>query len=155
MEKSFGLFFYLKKKGNYTSGEIFIYLRITVNGSSSEISTKTKCGPLRWNVAHGRVEGKTDYAKSINSYLKVSQRKVYEIRKHLAENDLPVTSVNIKQLLLNEEINQEKHMLMEIFQYHNEQVASLVGKDYSPATLERYKTSFRHTQSFLECKYNG
>lgn len=31
MEKSFGLFFYLKKPKGYVAGEIPIYLRITVN----------------------------------------------------------------------------------------------------------------------------
>jgi len=67
--------------------------------------------------------------------LEILQRKVYEIRKHLAGNDLPVTSINIKQLLLNKEINQEKRMLMEIFQYHNEQIALLIGKDHLPASL--------------------
>ena len=30
---------------------------------------------------------------------------------------------------------------------------SLLGKDFSPATLERYKTSFDHTKSFTEWKY--
>lgn len=44
-------------------------------------------------------------------------------------------------------------MLMEIFKTHNEQMAALVGKEYSAATLERYHTSFRHTQSFLLWKY--
>lgn len=82
MEKSFGLFFYLKKPKNYSAGDIPVYMRITVNGISAEISTKQKCNPSSWNTTAGRMNGKTDAAKSINSYLEILQRKVYEARKN-------------------------------------------------------------------------
>src|ERR1017187_4066810 len=98
MEKSFGLLFYLKKRSSSDDDEIPIYIRVTANGVSSEISTKRKCDPTKWNVAAGRVEGKTEYSKSVNSYLEVLQRKIYEIRKRLEENDQAVTSTNIKKL---------------------------------------------------------
>lgn len=42
---------------------------------------------------------------------------------------------------------------MEIFKNHNSQMASLVGREYAPGTLQRYETSLRHTQSFLKWKY--
>ena len=32
-------------------------------------------------------------------------------------------------------------------------MAELVGREYAPGTLERYITSYNHTQSFLEWKY--
>ena len=153
MEKSFGLLFYLKKRSSSDDVEIPIYLRVTANGVSSEISTKRQCDPTKWNVAAGRVEGKTEYSKSINSYLDVLQRKIYEIRKRLEENDQAVTSTNIKQLLLGNEIHEHKYMLMEIFKNHNDQMAALIGREYAPGTLERYQTSYRHTSSFLEWKY--
>jgi len=154
MEKSFGLLFYLKKRYSSDDGEIPIYVRVTANGISSEISTKRKCESSKWNVAAGRVEGKTEYSKSVNSYLEVLQRKIYEIRKRLEENDQAVSSTNIKQLLLGNEIYENKHMLMEVFQNHNDQMAALVGREYAPGTLERYQTSYRHTRSFLQWKYN-
>ena len=153
MEKSFGLLFYLKKPKNFKNGERPVYLRITVNGISSEICTKRKCDYSNWNNTAGRMDGKTEFAKSLNSYLEVLQRKVYEARKSLVENDHPVTAENIKILLLGREISQHKYMLMEIFKHHNQQMAELVGREYAPGTLERYITSFNHTQSFLEWKY--
>ena len=30
-----------------------------------------------------------------------------------------------------------------------------MGKEYAPGTLERYKTSYKHTQSFLQCRYKS
>ena len=52
MEKSFGCFFYLKKKGKSLSEELPVYLRVTVDSDSIHISTKRKCLRANWNVTH-------------------------------------------------------------------------------------------------------
>ncbi|TAJ49993.1 MAG: site-specific integrase [Chitinophagaceae bacterium] len=152
MEKSFGLHFHLKKCIN-NENEFPIYMRITVNGDYREISVKRKCDPAKWNVGAGRVDGKTEFAKALNSFLDVLQRKVYDARVNLLENDHPVTAENIKTLLLGKEISVHNYMLMEVFKHHNDQMAALVGIEYAAGTLERYTTSFNHTRSFLEWKY--
>jgi len=128
-------------------------MRITVNGDYREISVKRKCDSEKWNVGAGKVDGKTEFAKSLNSYLDVLQRKVYDARIDLLENDHQVTAENIKTLLLGKEISVHKYMLMVIFKHHNEQMAALVGSEYAAGTLERYTTSYNHTKSFLEWKY--
>jgi hypothetical protein len=68
------------------------------------------------------------------------------------EIDKKVTAENIKNLFL-EKSDKAKHMLMEVFKYHNNQMAALVVQEYAPGTLERYETSYRYTQSFLQWKY--
>jgi hypothetical protein len=146
MEKSFGCAFYLKKKGHDLSKEIDIYLRITVDSVSAEFSTKRKCFKANWNVSAGRAEGKTDYARSINSYLDTLQQKVFEAKRQLIELDQEITPARIKDLMLGKKINnQQRYMLMEQFKQHNEQMKALVGSDYSVSTLERYETSYKHT----------
>jgi site-specific recombinase XerD len=153
MEKSFGLIFFIKKPKTANSSEYFIYLRITVNGNSCDVSTKRKWAPEKWNIQAGRAEGKTEAAKSLNSYLEVLQRKVYDLRKRLEDDSHPVTAENIKMLLQGDKIKVHRYMIMEIFKQHNEQMAALVGSEYSAGTLERYETSMRHTRSFLQWKY--
>ncbi len=44
-------------------------------------------------------------------------------------------------------------MLLEIFQYHNDQVKALVGKEYSKGTLTKFNTVLNHTRAFLQWKY--
>lgn len=153
MEKSFGLYFYLRKPKGFIAGDVPVYLRITINGRVTELSTKRKHSPLRWNTKAGRAEGKTDDARSLNAYLEVLQRKVYEIRRQLVEGDKQVTAENIKTIMQGGEIREHRHMLMEVFREHNHQMAALVGREYAAGTLERYETSFRHTRSFLQWKY--
>lgn len=153
IEQSFGLLFHLKKPKNYTTGEMPIYLRVTVNGEYAELSTKRKCDPSRWNQKAERATGIKDSIKSLNAYLETLQGKVYEIKRQLIEHSRLITAETIKNIMLgNEDVQGQQKMLMEIFRHHNEQVAALVGKDFAPATLERYETSFKHTQSFLEWK---
>ncbi len=36
---------------------------------------------------------------------------------------------------------------------HNNRIKELVGKDYAPGTLERYKTSLSHTREFMLWNY--
>jgi site-specific recombinase XerD len=62
-----------------------------------------------------------------------------------------VTAVGLKSKLLGTDI--EQRMLIPIFQEHNDKVEALVGQDFAPGTLERYKTSLKHTQEFLIWKY--
>ena len=45
-------------------------------------------------------------------------------------------------------------MLVEIYNYHNLQVAALVGKEYAPGTLLRFKSALASLEAFLGWKFN-
>ena len=151
LEKSFTLLFYLKKPKNYLTGSMPIYMRITVDGIRKEISTGSQCDQDRWNANAGRVNGSKEDAKRLNEYLDTLQIKVYEVRRKLVEKNETITANGLKNVLKG--TSDKSKMIMTIFQQHNDQMKSLVGKDFSPATLERYRTSLEHTKSFMEWKY--
>jgi site-specific recombinase XerD len=130
-----------------------IYLCVTVDKISREISTKRKWDPAKWNADAGRAEGKTENVRSLNSYHDLLQRKVYEARQQLLHHGHPVTAENIKTVFHGQEIQTHKYMLMEVFKKHNDQMAELVGQEYAPGTLERFQTAYRHTLTFLQWKY--
>ena len=50
--------------------------------------------------------------------------------------------------------SEKESYVLEVFRHHNDQVAQLMGGEFSSGTLERYKTSLDHTRSFLKWKYN-
>jgi len=151
LEKSFSLLFYLKKPKNYLKGIKPIYLRITVDGIPKEISTGRQCDPDRWNANTGRCNGTKEDAKLLNAFLDILQTKVYEVRRKLLEKNEIITAERLKNTLKG--TDGTVRMLMKIFQQHNDEVKNLVGKDFAPGTLERYKTSYDHTKSFMEWKY--
>ena len=152
MEQSFGLFFHLKKEKRNDDHTLMVYMRITVDGKHCEISTKRKCNPDTWNVSAGRLHGKSEAAKEFNSYLDTLQQKVFEVKRRIIEMDKELTAESIKNELLGKN-NKQKHMLLEVFKYHNQQMAILINREYAAGTLERYETSYKHTQSFLKWKY--
>ena len=57
LSRNLTMFFYLKKRSNYKSGKLPIYIRITVEGERMEISTKRECEPEKWNSQTGRKNG--------------------------------------------------------------------------------------------------
>ncbi len=69
----------------------------------------------------------------------------------LIHKNIPVTVDTIKNKILGGE--ERKRMLVPIFQDHNNKIKELVGKEYAPGTLKRYKTSLKHTIDFLAWKY--
>ncbi|HUC81941.1 MAG TPA: site-specific integrase [Flavisolibacter sp.] len=151
LEKSFGLLFYLKKPKKYEKGNMPIYMRVTVDGVPKEISTGREWDPAKWNVHAQRASGLKEESKLLNVFLDTLQTKVYEAKRQLIDGNKTVTSEVLINVLKGK--TDRPKMLMEIFQHHNDQLKTLVGKEFSPATLERYKTSFDHTRSFLKWKY--
>lgn len=151
MEKTLGLLFYLKPVKNDKSEERFIYLRITVDGKSNEISTKRKWSVKRWNSAAGRALGTKEDCKSLNLFLDSLIQKVHEARGKLINAGKEVSSEMIRKVLLGQD--EERRMALEVFQHHNDQMEKLVGKEFAPATLQRFKTSLDHTRSFINWKY--
>jgi site-specific recombinase XerD len=153
--KRFGLLFYLKKPRGYSSGDRPIYMRITVDGMVTELSLQRSCDPACWDARAYRATGKSEPVRALNAYLSTVQAKVYEAKLLLIQAGHPVTAENIKNQVLGREIvsGERPRMIMEIFAYHNQQMAALVGKEFAAGTLERYKTSLKHTRSFLEWKF--
>jgi site-specific recombinase XerD len=149
--KRFSVLFYLKKSKNYKGGPTPIYLRITVNAERVEVSVQRTCDPSRWNAHAGRANGTKEEIRALNSFLEALQMKVYEVHRRLLDSKEAITAERIKNQLLG--IKEQLDTILEIFEQHNKQMALLVGKDFSPLTLKRYKTALEHTRSFIQWKY--
>ena len=70
MNKSFGLLFYVKRSKMNDDGFAPIYLRITIDGARTEISSKRYVKPDQWNTNRGKVTGTSEEVRSVNAYLK-------------------------------------------------------------------------------------
>jgi len=99
IEKNIGYFFFLKQTKNKGDDVRFIYLKITVNGKSNEISTKRKCEPSKWNARSGRVNGSNVATKELNRFLNVFAMQVYQAKRWLMENKKEVSAQAIKDVM--------------------------------------------------------
>lgn len=143
--------FYLKPSRKTKDDLRYIYLRITVESKISEISTKRMWDRNRWNSQSGRAVGKTEDVRELNSFLDSFQTKVFQAKKILLEKDMSVSAENIKDILTGKD--KGARFILEVFEDHNKKMEALVGNEFAPGTLERYKTSLEHTRSFIKWKY--
>ena len=151
MKAKVTLHFYAKSTKANTSGQFPIYIRLTVNGNRLEFSTKKFVDSNRWSADLAKMKGTTEEARSINSYLDLMKSKVLDIQMELIHKNQDVNIENFKSKLFG--LEEKQRMLVPIFQDHNNKIKELVGKEYASGTLERYKTSLKHTIEFLEWKY--
>lgn len=149
--QTYSLLFYVKKtKGN--SDLSAIYLRITVNGKRSEISTGRTIKTIDWNSKSCKIYGTSSQSKILNSFLEGLRAKMFESYNYLLNNQKIITCESLKNRFLG--IDVRKVTLMEVFRDHNNQIRELIEKGFAHGTLERYETSLRHTQQFMQWKYN-
>lgn len=107
--------------------------------------------PDKWSVEGSCMKGYSGEAKSINSLLDSLKAKVYDYQQQLIREDELVNAENMRNKILG--IDKRSHMLIGIFQQHNDEIKALIGKNYAAATHVRYETSLKHTEDFLKWKY--
>jgi site-specific recombinase XerD len=151
MKTTITILFYLKRAKVNAQELVPIFQRITVNGKRNDKSTGKFIDAEKWHSEMSKVKGNSEEARTINNHLDYLKNQVLEAEKRLFKKDIKVTSENLKNELFGAAEN--KRMLIPIFQDHNDKIKELVGKEYAPGTLERYKTSLSHTIEFLQWKY--
>lgn len=143
MNKTFSLLFYVKKAKTVANGTAPIYLRITIDGKITELAAKRYILPEKWNSVAQKVTGASEDAKAINAYLKTLEQQVYETHHRLLKDKAVITAETLKHKLHGSE--ERSRTLVPIFDDHNKKVEALLNNEFAPGTLERYKTSLKHT----------
>lgn len=142
------LLLYLRKYKKDRVGRSTIYVRITIDGKRAEFSTGRKVQPRIWDAAYGKVLGFSQEVRQLNSYLSKIRTDLYLHADKLRNRDQVLTAVSLKESYLG--LDKPSKMLLEIFQEHNDQVDSLVGRDFAEGTAERYRTAKRHLSEYLQ-----
>jgi len=151
MKAKVSILFYAKRAKINASGLFPIYTRITVNGTRIEMSSGRFVDPTKWSASAGKMKGQSEEARSVNRQLDMLKVKIIDMQMELIHQNIPITPNAFKSKLLG--LDEKQRMLIPIFEDHNKKIEELVGKEYAPGTLERYKTSLKHTIDFLEWKY--
>jgi len=151
MNTKLSILFFVKRTKTNVNGLLPIFIRVTVNGERIEFTTKRFTTSEKWSVEGNRMKGTSVESKSTNSYLDALKAKVYDYQQQLIREDEPVNAENMRNKILG--IDKRSHMLIGIFQQHNDEIKVLIGKDYAAATHVRYETSLKHTADFLKWKY--
>ena len=151
MKNSISQLFYIKRSKADSNGKVNIYLRITVNGRRAELSIQRKVSLDKWNSSAGKIKGFSNEAQEINQYIDLISNKINKIHQRFIQDEKPFTSVNIRDKYLGKDENRK--MLLKIFQDHNNQVEKLIGKDFAAGTALRYRTAKSHVEDYIKYEY--
>ncbi len=152
MKTKITVLYYLRKSKVNAHGQMPIYQRITINGKRFDVSSGHFIEEDKWSSEAGKLKGNSEEARMINGQLEMMRAIVYETEKKLFMNEVPITFESFKNEYQGKK--ERERMLIPIFEEHNRKIKELLGHDYAPGTLERYKTSLKHTKDFIYWKYN-
>ena len=146
---TFKQLFFVKKQRVNQKGESPIYLRITINGKTSDMSVHRDVVYDNWDVKMGTVKPNVKRYKSLNSYLFSIQTSIYEHYKYLRESNIELTPQILKNAYLGIKVEVEKKTLIGIFSEHNQELEKLIGIDYSKSTVTKYKSTLKHIRFYM------
>ena len=141
------------RKSRSKDSKVPIYLRITVDGRRAEISTKEYVEPAKWNSTKGRINGKSDFTRSINKRIDTWETKVKEHYNDFVRDNRKVSAALLKNSVLG--ILDRHSCLLDYFDQHKEEVKTKVGIDYSVGTYKNYVSTSKHLKKYLEKSYLG
>lgn len=133
---------------NYVQGPVRIFLRITVDGRRCETSTAQFAEPTNWDQKAGRVKGKSEQAKSINSYLDILQSKLYDSHADLLQCNIPITTELLRNRFNGQD--EQSRKIVEIYSSYHKNMEKLIGKDFVQITVRKFHTTLVHLKAFFE-----
>ncbi|MBS0647217.1 MAG: site-specific integrase [Verrucomicrobia bacterium] len=152
MNNAMHLSFQVKSSKKNEFGKAPIYARITINELRTEFSLKRFIEPDKWINKAGIAKGNTEEIRALNAHIMAVRTALFQHYNRLLETGKAITADTVKNSYFG--ITEKSKTIMEVFQYHNDQMKSLIGKEYSFGTHERYATALNHTKEFIEYKYN-
>lgn len=152
MKAKITLHIYAKTTKANATGQLPIYIRLTVDGQRFEFSSKKFIDKSKWSPELSKMKGNSEEARTINNYLDLMKSKVFDIQMELIHKNEELSLENFKSRILG--TNQRERMIIPIYQNHNDKIEDLIGNGYAYGTLERFKISLKHLQEFIQWKYN-
>ncbi len=149
MKNSISVLFWINKaRISSKTNLVPIYARITINGKRAEISTGKSIQSDNWIANAGRVKGNTESARTINRYLDTVNIALHTTFEKLVLREGKASAEEVKSIFLGK--NSRIPSLIELFNQHNEDVKSQIGRGFSERTYERYQISLKHLQSYIK-----
>ncbi len=152
MTQTISVAFFTRKDRTTEDGLKPVFMRISLMNKRLTLATKIFVKPNDWSDQNGKLKTNSEEGRRINKMLEAFKMKAFEYQRVLMNQGKDVTLENMKAKWYGLTLEKSR-MLMEVFKQHNEQMKALVNREFSPLTLARYETSYRHTQEYMKWKF--
>lgn len=135
------ILFFILKTQLLKNGEAPILMRVTINGQYDEVRIQRSVAPKNWNAAKGNSKGRDRASLELNNYIATLCTRAYEKHKELAMESALITPKTLLKRVFGKDVE-----IRTVLATLKEEIASMekvVGIDYSPVTINRYKNVHR------------
>ena len=152
-KSTFKLLFYLKKNELKKNGNAPVMARITIDGTPKTFGTKLEINPNSWDLKHGRVQGKSATALSINQKLDNIRGRIDKIYEDMLKHEGFATAQKVKLSFLGVGVMDDA--ILKVFNDQNVEFKRLVDKEErSQGTYNKYITVYNHLTEFIKERYH-
>src|SRR6266542_986192 len=131
--------------------EAILFLRITVDGKRAELSLKKKINVDNWDQTAGSMNGTSGEAKVINNYITQVKAEVFKIYTQMQMLDEFITAEAVRLKYTGKK--EEKKTLLQVFDFHNAEMAKSIGVRIEKVTLTKYLTVRKKVANFILHQY--
>lgn len=149
MRSTFRILFYVNKQ-RAKNGSVPIYVRLTINGKSTFVSSRLTIPLTLWDSAANKAIGKSIEAKRINAELDRIRAKLMHHYQRLSDRDAYVTAERVRSAYLG--LGAEYETLLEAFDKFNRDFKQHVGVDRAQSTYRKYDNVRKRLAEFLHDK---
>ena len=121
--------FILKKSKPLKDGTVPIYLRVPLNGTRTELSTKINVNPKDWDERSGRIKGRGPIVIRNNKTLNDLTVQVYDGIEEIIKQKFSVDSKNLKLALKGDLV--QKTLLISTYELYLEHLKKRIGIDFT------------------------
>jgi hypothetical protein len=126
---TFNILFYVKRTKLLKNGDAPVYLRITLNGDTAEISLKRCIKPTLWDTTRNKAKGTSPEAAELNDYITSVRGQLFMHQRELQEAGKNITAKVLLNTFLGVGENFSFGKFSFIFLSKNLSSSKLVTKD--------------------------
>ena len=123
-----------------------VYCRIVLASKKQQFSTGLNLTPELWDVESQRAKGYSIEIQLLNRQLQEIYSELIRIEKQLYDEGC---TISIEEIYARYRNKSTEHTLFEIYKERLRKMEALVGKEYTPATLKKFKEVYAHVQEYV------
>ena len=147
----FAVLSFIRKSRQVKHGDATVYLRITADGTRTEVSTKVNVYKIKWDTLKGRVKGTTDESRRLNLGIINFEHRIREIYNRFVEQGKIITADSIKNELLG--LDHKKRLLLDQFEMTVRDMELRIDTGFARGTVKNWTVTKGHLKEFLNKYY--
>ncbi|KFE99892.1 integrase [Chryseobacterium formosense] len=147
------ILFVLDKSKSNSKGLAPLKCRITYRGERKPFATGLFINPENWNNKQQKVKPLNSENETINTQLSLIKNKINQAFLFLQVNE---EEFDVEDVFLQYKGDPPKKnkTILQLFQEHNDRIEKLIGKEYSIATLWKFKQAKELLKDFIKYSFN-